>query len=1097
MTGHDNIRPGASFGPYTLGGLLGRGSTATVYLAHDPEGAEVAVKIRRRGAASQDRRFLREFESMRTLRLPGVVRVFEAGIHDDLLWFSMEAIHGRGLLDAIHDDADPAHRIYRTRTLGKQLLEILARVHEAGFVHRDIKPSNIMVDGADRVHVLDFGIARCFSDSESLSHSGEVLGTVPFMAPEQIASLPLDAKADLFAVGLILYEGIAGRRPRPQTTVGWIPRICLERLPPLATLNPRVPLGLSAVIESLTQVLPHDRPSAANAATQLRRLERGEFLPEWPESEFLKPGPWWTDIEQLLPGPGCGQTWVLDGPAGSGKRRIAEQLHRIAILQGVWPIHVRCRVGEIGAPLVQLLQALVTGLSEGDLASALRDDLVILRRVWPLLPIPGPRGAPEIPLPGPGELAAAAARVIVRAARIRPLLLVFRDLEQVDLVTGRAIAHLALEDRPGFGLLLLHEPRWATRRSGELVESLRQRYGAHHHSLEPWDAGTSGALVASLCPSCGTAPPVRPSLPHQATRAGLAALAQWRGDAFVPPADALWPLAVRDAPVPELVVEHLVGPGVLDSPWVRLTEQGLVLDSATALRLVRAQLRDLRGAARALADAWLAVLPEQAGDEVAHLRLLGEDPVGAWLPVAHSALHAERVGRLADARRWLLLLETLPQDRVSAGHLAFDLAMARARVALGTLPSAPDPHLLEACTRYATTSEHLALAELLGAKVHLRVGRLRPALVNALRLASPARDPSPSVAVRALLTATRCRISLNQLSEARQQLERCEELLASVDDPALAVDVANVRGQLLLLRHDLQGARQISQRTIRAASEAGTIRGIAEATARLGQVLRMLGRRREAEHQARAASEAISATGDITLQARSGLDLATLQVERGDAAGAHNRLDETIRRVRSLNLDHLLPSASRVALQVAIHRADTANASIALEAMRGQDARDSEIPAIQVRWWRTRGDIERVLGVEAPAPRTWGHTLWRLERARAALAVDALDLGRTEAHAGLQDAMRAGLAELRLYARVLLGVLDEVEDTEWARVLRKASASLYTEVYLGALEMDARRRHRLGDADGAALRWRALRARAQELGYRPAVEEAAGWLATP
>ncbi len=239
MSDANDIAPGTPIGPYILGERLGSGASATVYLGHDAAGRPFAVKVRRRGQADMDRRFLREFESMRLLRVPGVVQVHQAGIDEDLLWFSMDRVFGRPFHDALSEEAYLVERVERTVHLGRQLCTILGALHDAGFVHRDVKPSNVLVDAGGDVHVLDFGIGRYFGDQDTLSHSGEVLGTVPYMAPEQLAGLPTDEKLDLFAAGLMLHEAIAGKRQRPLTTVGWIPRICLDRLPPLATRSAR------------------------------------------------------------------------------------------------------------------------------------------------------------------------------------------------------------------------------------------------------------------------------------------------------------------------------------------------------------------------------------------------------------------------------------------------------------------------------------------------------------------------------------------------------------------------------------------------------------------------------------------------------------------------------------------------------------------------------------------------------------------------------------------------------------------------------------------------------------------------------------------
>ncbi|MEQ1570749.1 MAG: serine/threonine-protein kinase, partial [Myxococcota bacterium] len=280
MNGDSQTRPGTRLGPYMLLEEIGSGASADVFLAEDRSGRVFAVKVRRRGQAEMDRRFLREFESMRLLRVPGVVQVHEAGIEDNVLWFSMDHVVGTPFPGALV--GSPAERVRATIELGRKLCTVLASLHEAGFVHRDIKPTNVLVDDNNDVHVLDFGIGRYFGDHDTLSQTGEVLGTVPYMAPEQLAGLPSDHQVDLFAVGLMLHEAIAGPRERPLTTVGWIPKICLERLPALASLYREVPRGLSHLVGTLLSVDPGDRPTARAASLELQRIGTGAESTEWP-----------------------------------------------------------------------------------------------------------------------------------------------------------------------------------------------------------------------------------------------------------------------------------------------------------------------------------------------------------------------------------------------------------------------------------------------------------------------------------------------------------------------------------------------------------------------------------------------------------------------------------------------------------------------------------------------------------------------------------------------------------------------------------------------------------------------------------------------
>ncbi len=1085
-----HISPGTRLGPYTLTDKLGHGASATVYLGHDEASRAFAVKVRRRGQAEMDRRFLREFESMRLLRVGGVVPVHEAGIEDHFLWFSMDRVFGEPFHEPLLDQPHDVKRVNRTVELGRQLATVLASLHEAGFVHRDVKPSNVLVDADDKVHVLDFGIGRYFSDQDTLSNSGEVLGTVPYMAPEQLAGLPTDSKVDLFAMGLMLHEAIAGKRPRPMTTVGWIPKICLERLPALATIFREVPRGLSKLIESLLEVDPRDRPTAREAALELQREGAGLPSAEWPSASFVDPGQWWLPLEGSIGHTEHAPVWTLEGPSGSGRSRIAEQLHRVALLQGTWTLHLRCRIDRVGGPMLELLEVLVARLDDTALAEIIGDAAGSLRQLWPHLPLPLARKASDSP--STGRIVDALARVVARAAEIRPLLLVVHDLERIDRFTARLLPPLAEVAGENLGILLLHESRWATQASRQLVAQLCRVYRAGVMTMPRFSTAVANAVSKSICPAEPSIV-VRPTSPRHAVESAWKALAAWRGEAF-PESDAsLWPPTVRDAPVPLPLYRNLVGRQAESGVWVEVGPDGVHLAGQTARRVANPRLGNLKRSAAALASAWEHTLPDHpdTGD-LTTLWLLGGDTDKAWEPAARAAIRAEHYGLYSDARQWLLLLDTLPASAQRSPELSFELANVQARVALRTDPVAVRSSLADVVESLVHNDAHEHRLRVLRAEFSLREGVVRPALVAALRVGSSSSRAPLAVQAAALLVAVRSRVALNQIPEALRDLERAEAVVADLPDPILKVEVSNLKADLAYLQHDLVSCRSLCQDNIRTASEHRYVRGVASAAHRLGGVLRMLGRRREAEHQSRSAREAFAATGDVYLDAETGLALATLLVERGEALSARHLLDETIRRIRGLYLDHLLPRAMRVTLQIATLTGNVTDASVALSSLTGSD--DDEVPAVIVRWWRSRGDVGRALAVEGPREaRSFGGVMWLVERSRAALTGGQTALAQTEAREALGRAEGLGFSELKTYARLVLGALGDGDDAEWSEVQRSATRSMYTEVFLGALEMDARRRHR-SDPAGARTRWRSLLARAQELGYRPGVEEATGWL---
>ncbi len=1089
MASSTTIAAGTKLGPYTVGEVLGTGASATVYLAQDEEGRQVAVKARRSGVEGQDRRFLREFESMRLLRVPGVVQVYEAGIEDTWLWFSMERVHGGGFLESLHKEDYLIERVGRTIDQSIQLLDTLAELHGDGFVHRDIKPSNVLVDPGGAVHVLDFGIGRYFDDTGTLSHSGEVIGTVPYMAPEQLAALPLDCKVDLFATGLMIYEAIAGKRERPFTTVGWIPKICMERLQPLAILYREVPLGLSKVVERLLAADPRARPTASEAADALREVRKGVTTCEWPEPVFVDPGPWLGTMERCLEGEA--PVVVLEGPSGSGRKRAAEQIHRTGLLQGRWTVHLHCRPDVIGAPLVELLEVLIAALDDKELAWVIGEDAVAVRQLWPHLLIPvATRG--DVPRSS-GGLGRAIADIVRRLSETRLMLLVFHDVERLDSFTARALPDVAAHAGEELCLLLIHESRWKTARSSAVLHALMAAGSTRRIAVNGVTGQGASSIVASLCPGL-VREFVGDTAPQEAVEVALRALAEQRAESFFDPPPTLWPLAVSQRPLPVAIYRRLVGRQAEHGPWVTHADGGITLNGETARALVRSRIASLSRSADRVARAWGATLGDRGNQgDLASIWLLSATGRLAWAPAARAAIEADRRGLYADARKWTLLLDAMPSPPGLKEEMIFDLACVRARVALRTDAVSARISLVDEAEKLIRNPEQEQRVATLRAEFDLRDGVVRPALVHALHVGSV---EAGRAAIRARFIAVHCRLSLLQISDAKRELQRANAILKDNEFPILAAQGENWAAEIAFRSHDLQRCREYCLRAISISRANNYVRGRAFATARLGRVLRQLGNRREAERQTVEARDAFARTGDVYLDAGTGLDLATLQAERGEILGARHLLDQSIRRIRTLHLNHFLPSAMRLTLQLATARLDQTEASMALSALREQPTSDSETPSVLARWWRVRGDFDRAMAVEGPRPGTYGDAAWRLERARAALASGDREAARTEARTGDELARAAGFTELTTYAGLILGLLEQATAKKWHGVIRRATSSLWTEVYLAALEVDARRQSEAGNRDEATRKWHTLHARAAELGYRPAVEEAEGWLSS-
>jgi serine/threonine protein kinase len=206
---------------YLLSAPLGRGAMGEVWEGYDERlDRRVAVKVVRRrylpDGADYDRlvkRFLREARISARLDHPGVPTVYDAGVHDGEAYLIMRLVAGRNLADLIAEQGRLP--VSWAAATGAQICSVLAAAHAASLVHRDLKPRNVMLCPDGRVLVLDFGIAVILDTIEPtrLTTTGQILGTPAYMAPEQAAGVPVGSPADLYALGCLLHELLAGDPP--------------------------------------------------------------------------------------------------------------------------------------------------------------------------------------------------------------------------------------------------------------------------------------------------------------------------------------------------------------------------------------------------------------------------------------------------------------------------------------------------------------------------------------------------------------------------------------------------------------------------------------------------------------------------------------------------------------------------------------------------------------------------------------------------------------------------------------------------------------------------------------------------------------------
>ncbi len=240
---------GRTIGAYHVLEVLGQGGMGVVYKARDTRLSRLAalkvIRPEHAGEAAGTRRFLREAQTAAGLNHPNILTIYEIGTDAGLDYIAMEFVAGGTLADLMAAGPQPAERALR---LAAQVADALAVAHAASIVHRDLKPSNIMVPGPDRVKVVDFGLAKTAgpvrSDQETIeavTGPGMIVGTAPYMSPEQASGCVVDARSDLFSLGTILYEMLAGRKPfRGESVVSTIAAILKDTPAPIARVNPDV-----------------------------------------------------------------------------------------------------------------------------------------------------------------------------------------------------------------------------------------------------------------------------------------------------------------------------------------------------------------------------------------------------------------------------------------------------------------------------------------------------------------------------------------------------------------------------------------------------------------------------------------------------------------------------------------------------------------------------------------------------------------------------------------------------------------------------------------------------------------------------------------
>jgi tetratricopeptide (TPR) repeat protein/predicted Ser/Thr protein kinase len=491
---------------YEVISLLGAGGMGEVYRARDSRlGREVAVKV---SAERFEKRFEQEARLIASLNHPNICTLYDVGPN----YLVMELVEGPTLADCIKRGALP---FAEALEIAKQIADALQAAHERGIIHRDLKPANIKIKAGGAVKVLDFGLAKLMTDSETdvtQTIEGTILGTVAYMSPEQVKGEPLDQRSDLFSFGILLCDLLGSAHPfRRASTTETLAAILRD--PP--DLSGDLPQGLMLLIRRLLAKSRDDRyQSMADVRADLGRLT-ATALASQPQEELEGRIPLIgrdSERKELLRHlveamAGRGSMVMIGGEAGIGKTHLITAILEEARHRGAYANIGHCYEMEGSPPYVPFIEMLehtarvapkeTFRLALGDAASEVAKLMPELRRMYPDIP-------PAIQLPPDQQrrfLFNAYRDFIERGAKVTPIIYVFEDLHWADEPTLLLLQHLgqALSTTP---MLIIGTYRdvelEVTRPFAKTLETLLHQKLATRISLRRLTVGGVEGMLAAM-----------------------------------------------------------------------------------------------------------------------------------------------------------------------------------------------------------------------------------------------------------------------------------------------------------------------------------------------------------------------------------------------------------------------------------------------------------------------------------------------------------------------------------------------------------------------------------------------------------------------
>jgi serine/threonine protein kinase/tetratricopeptide (TPR) repeat protein len=542
----------ARIGDYQIVDVLGRGGMGVVYRAVHADGSDAAVKTVRTATEPTLESIRREILALRDLQHPGVVRIRDHGVAEGMPWYAMDLLHGRTLREYIQawfPDANvesttrdllrpgrvsaprevppapdvPPYSLACVLTLFRSICEPLAYVHGQGIVHRDLSPVNVFLLAPDQAVLFDFGLAAQFridSAREVLEVGGLIRGSAHYMAPEQVRGEVVDARADIYALGCMLYEALTGRPPfiadRPLQVI----MAHVEKTPePPSAYVPGLAPAIDELLLRMLAKQPRDRLGyARDVATALERLGAPPIAtPVAPRSYTYRPSLAGraTELDRLEDHlrrlhKGQGGACVLVGESGAGKTRLAAEVATRARANNLRVITCECEpVGDEvhGAPLSSLrpmLRAIADVWREDGLDRAPRIASVLAPFEPALAALAAPTTEHIDPIAMRFRVLSLLRDIVVELASDEPLLLVIDDLQRADELTLAFLESL----RPKF-LAESHVLVLATVRAEEstsVVEATLRALEPTRIEVARLDRESIGSLVRDMLALTSDAP---------------------------------------------------------------------------------------------------------------------------------------------------------------------------------------------------------------------------------------------------------------------------------------------------------------------------------------------------------------------------------------------------------------------------------------------------------------------------------------------------------------------------------------------------------------------------------------------------------------